>query len=148
MTDSLEVENLKTRIEELEKNHIRFMEDLAADLPPCTVDEMNIKLRVKELLNSDERLRIVEREKEKIQENADQKISVLVNEIKKLRDEIEVQNKQNSMLLSRLDILEEKAKHVQAQNLIVQTFGKIIQHTNRPKNRLGRWLLKLKGLYV
>lgn len=120
-------------------------------LPPCTVDEVNIKLRVKELLDVEERLRKAERAKDQIREDADVKITSLMGEIDKLRGEIQDQQKQNDNLLQRLVLIEEKAKSQQAQNFIVTTFEKYFRkNAQRPeaKTRAGKFIQRVQGLFL
>ncbi|MDQ3008823.1 MAG: hypothetical protein M3Q81_04480 [bacterium] len=148
MTDTeleIELQNSKNRADEIEKNHTRFMEELAEMLPPCVVDEVNIKLRVQELLDVEERLRKAERKNEDIRRDSDGKVTALVGEISTLRAEIEVQQKQNNSLLQRLEVLEERAKSTQVQSFVQSAFEKIFTKKveQRPKTRLERWMKKI-----
>jgi predicted transcriptional regulator len=123
-------------------------------LPPCTVDEVNIKLRINELLDVEEDLRKAKKENQKIRDDAETKTASLIEEISNLKIEMKNQQEENERryqkLLTRLTVAEEKAKSQQAQNFIITTFeryfGKKIQEPEA-KTRAGRMFQKIKDLF-
>lgn len=140
-------ENLEEHEIEWKKRHENFLVELAEMLPPCVADEVNIKLQIKSLLEVEEQKRRLEKKLEKVREDADHKVTTLMEEIQKLKGEVEKQQKQNDTLLGRLEVLEAKAKGHQAVNFVTQTVEKMFKKPAvvERKTRFGRLLTKLQG---
>jgi predicted RNase H-like nuclease (RuvC/YqgF family) len=112
-------EDLQPAEIEWRKRHEKFLEELAELLPPCVADEVNIKLQIKSLLEVEEKLRLSEKEKEKILIENDRKIKELSRKTEELLDKVEKQQRENRELITQIKALRSEVKQQQKNNSVM-----------------------------
>lgn len=121
---STELKNAKEEIKEHKEALQEFMEGLAELLSPCVSDEINIRLRIKELLTVEEQLRIAKKEKELLKESFEREKAGLLKKITQLEEEVLSQQKENKTMLTRLRVLEVETKQITKQQTFLQRMEK------------------------
>lgn len=130
-----ELTRYKDELEERKKQHSSFIESLAKKLNLLTTsDEADILSHVQSFLDLEEKLRVAEQEKKRMEEIHISEVETLKHEIQSLRIAIEKQQEENKTLLLRVEKVEfqaeEKRKEKQAIQVItslVESFTKLLK---------------------